>query len=80
MARSAATSAIWKPCSAPRCLKAPATAPRLTAEGRVFGTALTAAFDQIEDAVRIIAKGDDTLLDVACLSTFAMPLADPAPA
>lgn len=50
----------------------PRNRPRLTAEGRVFGTALTAAFDQIEDAVRIIAKGDDTLLDVACLSTFAM--------
>ncbi|MBB6211108.1 LysR substrate-binding domain-containing protein [Novispirillum itersonii] len=50
----------------------PRNRPRLTAEGRVFGTALTAAFDQIEDAIRIIAKGDDTLLDVACLSTFAM--------
>lgn len=50
----------------------PRNRPRLTAEGRVFGTALTAAFDQIEDAVRLIAKGDDTLLDVACLSTFAM--------
>lgn len=50
----------------------PRNRPRLTAEGRVFGTALTAAFDQIDDAVRIIAKGDDTLLDVACLSTLAM--------
>lgn len=46
--------------------------PRLTAEGRVFGHALTAAFDQIEEALRTIAKGDDTTLDVACLSTFAM--------
>jgi len=46
--------------------------PKLTPEGRVFGFALTAAFDQIEDALRIIAKGDDTVLDVACLSTFAM--------
>ena len=46
--------------------------PKLTAEGRVFGFALTAAFDQIEDALRIIAKGDDSILDVACLSTFAM--------
>lgn len=46
--------------------------PTLTAEGRVFGFALTAAFDQIEDALRIIAKADDRILDVACLSTFAM--------
>ena len=46
--------------------------PKLTAEGRVFGFALTAAFDQIEGALRIIAKGDDSILDVACLSTFAM--------
>lgn len=46
--------------------------PTLTAEGRVFGFALTAAFDQMEDALRIIAKSDDTTLDVGCLSTFAM--------
>ena len=46
--------------------------PKLTAEGRVFGFALTAAFDQIEDALRIISKGDESILDVACLSTFAM--------
>lgn len=50
----------------------PRNRPKLTAEGRVFGFALTAAFDQMEDALRIIAKGDDTILDVACLSTFAM--------
>lgn len=50
----------------------PRNRPKLTAEGRVLGFALTAAFDQIEDALRIIAKGDDTILDVACLSTFAM--------
>ncbi|MBB4953229.1 DNA-binding transcriptional LysR family regulator [Agrobacterium vitis] len=46
--------------------------PRLTAEGRVFGFALTAAFDQMEDALRIVARGDDNILDLACLSTFAM--------
>ena len=46
--------------------------PKLTAEGRVFGFALTSAFDQIEDALRMIAKGDDSILDVACLSTFAI--------
>ncbi|MBG0511151.1 LysR family transcriptional regulator [Agrobacterium sp. MOPV5] len=50
----------------------PRNRPRLTMEGRVFGFALTAAFDQIEDAIRIVAKGDDSTLDVACLSTFAM--------
>lgn len=50
----------------------PRNRPRLTAEGRVFGFALTAAFDQIEDALRIIGKGGDDILDVACLSTFAM--------
>lgn len=46
--------------------------PKLTTEGRVFGFALTAAFDQIEDALRIIGRGDGSILDVACLSTFAM--------
>ncbi|AWB08477.1 LysR family transcriptional regulator (plasmid) [Azospirillum humicireducens] len=46
--------------------------PKLTAEGQVFGFALTAAFDQIEDALRIIGRGDHGVLDVACLSTFAM--------
>lgn len=46
--------------------------PKLTAEGRVFGFALTAAFDQIEDALRVIGRGDSGILDVACLSTFAM--------
>src|SRR3954447_25857518 len=46
--------------------------PQLTAEGRIFGFALTAAFDQIEGALRNIAKVDDDILDVACLSTFAM--------
>lgn len=46
--------------------------PKLTAEGRVFGFALTAAFDQIEDALRIIGRGDGSILDLACLGTFAM--------
>ncbi|MFC3058478.1 LysR substrate-binding domain-containing protein [Paenirhodobacter populi] len=46
--------------------------PQLTAEGRVFGAALTGAFDQIEDALRVIGRGDSDILDVACLSTFAM--------
>lgn len=46
--------------------------PKLTAEGRVFGFALTAAFDQIEDALRLIGRGDSRILDVACLGTFAM--------
>lgn len=50
----------------------PRNRPKLTAEGRVFGFALTSAFDQIEDAIRIVGKGDDRILDVACLSTFAM--------
>lgn len=50
----------------------PRNRPKLTAEGRVFGFALTAAFDQIEDALRIVGRGDDGILDVACLSTFAM--------
>ena len=50
----------------------PRNRPKLTAAGRVFGFALTTAFDQMEDALRVIATGDDTILDVACLSTFAM--------
>ncbi|MDM7981921.1 MAG: LysR substrate-binding domain-containing protein [Rhizobium sp.] len=50
----------------------PRNRPRLTPEGRVFGFALTAAFDQIEDALRLISRGEDSILDVACLSTFAI--------
>jgi LysR family transcriptional regulator, glycine cleavage system transcriptional activator len=46
--------------------------PILTAEGRIFGFALTAAFDQIDDALRIVSRRDNAVLDVACLSTFAM--------
>ena len=46
--------------------------PKLTTEGRLFGLALTAAFDQMEDALRIIGRGGGYILDVACLSTFAM--------
>ncbi len=46
--------------------------PKLTEEGRVFGLALTSAFDQIEDALRSIGRGNGDILDVACLSTFAM--------
>lgn len=50
----------------------PRNRPKLTAEGRVFGVALTSAFDQIEDALRSIGRGEGDILDVACLSTFAM--------
>jgi len=46
--------------------------PYLTDEGRIFSFALTAAFDQIDDAVRMISKRDIGVLDVACLSTLAM--------
>jgi LysR family transcriptional regulator, glycine cleavage system transcriptional activator len=48
------------------------TRPYLTDEGRIFSFALTAAFDQIDDAVRMISKRDSGVLDVACLSTLAM--------
>lgn len=50
----------------------PRNRPVLTPEGRVLGFALTHAFDQMEDAIRLVAKGNDSILDVACLSTFAM--------
>ena len=50
----------------------PRNRPKLTSEGQVFSFALTSAFDQIEDAIRIVGRGDDSILDVACLSTFAM--------
>lgn len=50
----------------------PRNRPVLTTEGRVLGVALTDAFDRMEDAVRLVGKGDDDVLDVACLSTFAM--------
>lgn len=46
--------------------------PTLTDEGKIFSYALTAAFDQIDDAVRIISKRGAGVLDVACLSTLAM--------
>lgn len=46
--------------------------PSLTDEGRIFSFSLTAAFDQIDDAVRMISKRDAGVLDVACLSTLAM--------
>ncbi|WP_047457855.1 LysR substrate-binding domain-containing protein [Rhizobium rhizogenes] len=46
--------------------------PYLTDEGRIFSFALTAAFDQIDDAVRMISKQDISVLDVSCLSTLAM--------
>jgi DNA-binding transcriptional LysR family regulator len=46
--------------------------PTLTDEGRIFSFALTSAFDQIDDAVRIISKQGAGVLDVACLSTLAM--------
>lgn len=46
--------------------------PQLTPEGRLFGFALSAAFDQIEDALRIIGRADEGILDVSCLSTLAM--------
>ncbi|MFL6819332.1 MAG: LysR substrate-binding domain-containing protein [Bradyrhizobium sp.] len=46
--------------------------PHLTDEGRIFSFALTAAFDQIDDAVRIVSKRDGGVLDIACLSTLAM--------
>jgi molybdenum-dependent DNA-binding transcriptional regulator ModE len=51
--------------------------PQLTEEGRIFSAALTGAFDQIEDAVRMILKRDIDMLDVACLSTLAMRWLDP---
>lgn len=50
----------------------PRNRPVLTAGGRVLGVALTDAFDRMEDAVRLVGQGDDYVLDVACLSTFAM--------
>jgi LysR family transcriptional regulator, glycine cleavage system transcriptional activator len=46
--------------------------PQLTTEGQIFGFALTAAFDQIEDALRIVGRRDGHILDVSCLSTFAI--------
>ncbi len=46
--------------------------PTLTDEGKIFSYALTAAFDQIDDAVRIISKRGTGVLDVACVSTLAM--------
>jgi DNA-binding transcriptional LysR family regulator len=46
--------------------------PQLTDEGRILGFALTGALDQIDDAVRIISKRDNGVLDIACLSTLAM--------
>ncbi|WEK03476.1 MAG: LysR substrate-binding domain-containing protein [Candidatus Devosia phytovorans] len=55
-----------------KLFEGPRRRPRLTAEGRLFGFAITSAFDQIEDALRIIGRADDGILDVGCLSTLAM--------
>jgi DNA-binding transcriptional LysR family regulator len=50
----------------------PKNALRLTEAGRLLLPALTAAFDQIDAAVRLVADSEDGPLDVSCLGTFTM--------
>jgi LysR family transcriptional regulator, glycine cleavage system transcriptional activator len=46
--------------------------PQLTLAGQSLGPALTAAFDQIDDAIQAAIGAEVGNLDVACLSSFAM--------
>jgi LysR family transcriptional regulator, glycine cleavage system transcriptional activator len=63
------------PIAALRAFEAAARHGQLTAaaeELAVTHGAISRHVSHLEDALRIIAKGDDSILDVACLSTFAM--------
>jgi LysR family transcriptional regulator, glycine cleavage system transcriptional activator len=44
----------------------------LSSAGQALAPALTSAFDQIDAVVRTVLDEDAAVLDVACLSTFAM--------
>jgi LysR family glycine cleavage system transcriptional activator len=50
----------------------PKNALRLTEAGRMLLPGLTAAFDQIDVAVRLVADMEEGPLDVSCLGTFSM--------
>src|SRR3954469_217556 len=50
----------------------PRSRPELTAAGQSLAPVLTAALDQIDNAVRSVLAEEEGLLQVACLSTLAM--------
>jgi LysR family transcriptional regulator, glycine cleavage system transcriptional activator len=50
----------------------PRNRPVLTAAGKRLVGPLTSALDQIDDAVRGVMHDSDSVVDVACFSTFAM--------
>jgi LysR family transcriptional regulator, glycine cleavage system transcriptional activator len=47
-------------------------APFLTVSGQKLATGLTSAFDQIDAAIRSLRDDEAGIVDVSCLSTFAM--------
>lgn len=52
----------------------PKHAPKLTEAGRTLIPGLSAAFDQIDAAVRLVSDTQDGALDVSCLSTADSPV------
>ena len=50
----------------------PRSKPELTPTGQSLAPVLTAALDQIDNAVRAVLAEEEGLLQVACLSTLAM--------
>lgn len=55
-----------------RLFEGPKHAPKLTETGKTALPALTAAFDQLDTAVRLISDTEEGPLDVSCLGTFMM--------
>lgn len=55
-----------------KLFEGPKNRPRLTEAGQALLPQLTAAFDQIEAAVRSVADEEEGTLDVSCLGTFTM--------
>ena len=55
-----------------RLFEGPKHAPKLTDTGRTLLPALSAAFDQMDAAVRLVADTEEGHLDVSCLGTFLM--------
>lgn len=55
-----------------RLFDGPKHAPKLTEAGRTLMPALSAAFDQMDAAVRLVADTEEGPLDVSCLGTFLM--------
>ncbi|WP_375411013.1 LysR substrate-binding domain-containing protein [uncultured Bradyrhizobium sp.] len=55
-----------------RLFEGPKHAPKLTEAGKALLPALSAAFDQMDTAVRLVSDTEEGPLDVSCLGTFLM--------